>query len=268
MADDKVAIWGSGLKFGRKPANGELLIGNGQDLTLATLTAGAGASITSAAGSITIAATGTGVGTVTASAPLASSGGTSPNISLTGVVGVANGGTGQSSLTANNVILGNGTSAVQFVAPGASGNVLTSDGSAWQSSPPLGVRTYKLTDQSITSSIAWTDATSLSFPVSANVLYAIDGCVFLTCGAGGIQLGINGPTLTSLLIAITTLVPATAYDTTFYTSATAVSRVILFQGKLQCSAAGTAIIRFRQNTSNAAATTIEKGSWITYDEVA
>jgi hypothetical protein len=29
MADDKVAIWGSGLKFGRKPANGELLIGNG-----------------------------------------------------------------------------------------------------------------------------------------------------------------------------------------------------------------------------------------------
>jgi hypothetical protein len=29
MADDNVTIWGSGLKFGRKPANGELLIGNG-----------------------------------------------------------------------------------------------------------------------------------------------------------------------------------------------------------------------------------------------
>lgn len=136
MADDKVAIWGSGLKFGRKPANGELLIGNGQDMTMATLTAGAGASITNAAGAITISASGTGIGSVTASSPLASSGGSTPNISLTGVVGVANGGTGQSSLTANNVILGNGTSAVGLVAPGASGNVLTSDGTTWASASP------------------------------------------------------------------------------------------------------------------------------------
>jgi hypothetical protein len=45
----------------------------------------------------------------------------------------SSGGTGQSSLTANNVILGNGTSAVQFVAPGASGNVLTSNGTTWAS---------------------------------------------------------------------------------------------------------------------------------------
>jgi len=45
----------------------------------------------------------------------------------------SSGGTGQSSLTANNVILGNGTSAVQFVAPGTSGNVLTSNGTTWTS---------------------------------------------------------------------------------------------------------------------------------------
>jgi hypothetical protein len=43
------------------------------------------------------------------------------------------GGTGQSSLTANNVLLGNGTSAVQFVAPGTNGNVLTSNGTTWTS---------------------------------------------------------------------------------------------------------------------------------------
>jgi hypothetical protein len=43
------------------------------------------------------------------------------------------GGTGQASLTANNVILGNGTSAVQFVGPGSSGNVLTSNGTTWVS---------------------------------------------------------------------------------------------------------------------------------------
>jgi hypothetical protein len=45
----------------------------------------------------------------------------------------SSGGTGQSSLTANNVLLGNGTSAVQFVAPGSSGNLLTSNGTAWTS---------------------------------------------------------------------------------------------------------------------------------------
>lgn len=46
---------------------------------------------------------------------------------------VSSGGTGAYTLTANNVILGNGTSAVQFVAPGTAGNVLTSDGTTWAS---------------------------------------------------------------------------------------------------------------------------------------
>lgn len=51
------------------------------------------------------------------------------------VLNVAGGGTGQASLTANNVILGNGTSGVQFVAPGTSGNFLVSNGTTWVSSP-------------------------------------------------------------------------------------------------------------------------------------
>jgi hypothetical protein len=52
----------------------------------------------------------------------------------TGTLAVARGGTGAATLTANNVILGNGTSAVGFVAPGTSGNVLTSNGTTWTSS--------------------------------------------------------------------------------------------------------------------------------------
>ncbi len=51
-----------------------------------------------------------------------------------GILPVDNGGTGAATLTANNVLLGNGTGAVQAVAPGTSGYVLTSDGTTWVSS--------------------------------------------------------------------------------------------------------------------------------------
>jgi hypothetical protein len=53
-------------------------------------------------------------------------------------VGVAQGGTSLATLTANNVILGNGTSAPLFVAPGTSGNVLTSNGTTWTSAAAAG----------------------------------------------------------------------------------------------------------------------------------
>lgn len=48
---------------------------------------------------------------------------------------VANGGTGASTLTLNSVLLGNGTSTVQQIAPGNNGNVLTSNGTTWTSGP-------------------------------------------------------------------------------------------------------------------------------------
>ena len=58
------------------------------------------------------------------------------NVTLTNPLIVSSGGTGRASLTANNVVLGNGTTAVNFVAPGASGNVLTSNGTTWVSQTP------------------------------------------------------------------------------------------------------------------------------------
>jgi hypothetical protein len=51
-------------------------------------------------------------------------------------IAVSRGGTGATTLAANNVLLGNGTSALQVVAPGTSGNVLTSNGTTWVSSTP------------------------------------------------------------------------------------------------------------------------------------
>ena len=73
------------------------------------------------------------------------------NVSLTsGVTGtlpVANGGTGLATLTANNVLLGNGASAPLFVAPGSSGNVLTSNGSTWASTAPAGGSSVKISSR-------------------------------------------------------------------------------------------------------------------------
>lgn len=64
-------------------------------------------------------------------------------LNVTNAVTAANGGTGRATLTANNVLLGNGTSAINFVAPGASGNVLTSNGTTWVSQASTGVTTGK-----------------------------------------------------------------------------------------------------------------------------
>jgi hypothetical protein len=71
-----------------------------------------------------------------------------------GTLGVARGGTAASTLTAENVIIGNGTSAVKFVAPGTSGNVLTSNGTAWASQAIAAGGDYVMT--AYTSPATWT----------------------------------------------------------------------------------------------------------------
>jgi hypothetical protein len=108
-----VAYGGTGLST--TPANGQLLIGNGTNYTLSTLTAGAGISITNSAGGISIAVNGTGEVTsfsagTTGFTPSSATGGA---VTLAGTLNVANGGTGLNSLTANYIPYGNGTSAYQ-----------------------------------------------------------------------------------------------------------------------------------------------------------
>jgi hypothetical protein len=69
----------------------------------------------------------------------ATSGANSNITSLSGLttpLSVAQGGTGATTLTANYVLLGNGTSAPQMIAPSTSGNVLTSNGTTWSSTAP------------------------------------------------------------------------------------------------------------------------------------
>jgi hypothetical protein len=91
------------------------------------------------------------------------------------VVPVPTGGTGVATLTANNVILGNGTSPVQFVAPGTSGNVLTSNGTTWASSTP----------GSGTAAYARTAFTATAAQTTFSVTYVV----------GAIQVYVNGALL-------------------------------------------------------------------------
>lgn len=91
---------------------------------------------------------------------------------ITGItdLAVADGGTGSSSLAANAVLLGNGTSALQTVAPGSSGNILKSNGTTWTSAAPtavlglgLGGETWQ--NMSGSRSIGSTYTNSLSYPI-------------------------------------------------------------------------------------------------------
>jgi hypothetical protein len=90
----------------------------------------------------------TGTGTVTINPATSGTinnmaiGGTTPTtgafttVTASTAIAVASGGTGANTLAANNVILGNGTSAVQVVAPSTEGNVLTSVSGTWVSQAP------------------------------------------------------------------------------------------------------------------------------------
>lgn len=146
--------------------DGQLLIGNstGNTLTKATLTAGSGISITNGSGSITIAATGGGGGggsvtSVGLSAPALFTVSNSP-VTTTGTLTlsysgsalpVANGGTGLTS-------------------PGANGNVLTSNGTAWVSSAPSsgGVSSFSAGTTGLLPSTGTTGAVTLSGTLSVS----------------------------------------------------------------------------------------------------
>lgn len=128
--------------------------------------------------------------------------------SVTGTLGVSNGGTGASTLTLNNVILGNGTSAVQFVAPGTSGNVLTSNGTTWSSSPATTAAPALNGTQAAPQSVTAAGGISLSGLAYVNVAFVVSnsGSVTVTatpsitaCTAAGQVLHILGESASNII---------------------------------------------------------------------
>lgn len=86
------------------------------------------------------------------------------SLSLSSALGVSSGGTGVTSLTANNILIGNGTGSVQFVAPGANGNILTSNGTTWTSAaaPATGVTSFSAGSTGLTPNTGTTGAITLA----------------------------------------------------------------------------------------------------------
>jgi hypothetical protein len=133
-----------------------------------------------------------------AGSPITSSGTLAMTYSGTALP-VANGGTGATSLTANNVILGNGTSAVQVVAPGTNGNVLTSNGTTWASSAAA-TQVYPGAGIANSTGSAW-------------------GTSYTTSGSGTVVALNNTPTLTNPTVTNYVETPYSANSSTAITLA-------------------------------------------------
>jgi hypothetical protein len=112
--------------------------------------------------------------------------------SITGITDltVADGGTGVSTLTANAVLIGNGANAISSVSPGTSGNVLTSNGTAWTSAITLGVgigQTWQNVLGSRSLNTSYTNSTDK--PIMVSVFYTSLGTSNnLTAVVGGVTV--------------------------------------------------------------------------------
>ena len=284
MADDIVSLSGEGLKFGRSPANGELLVGNGSGFNLSALTAGSNVTITNSSGGITISATSSGgtVTSVTGTAPITSTGGATPNIALTTPVDVQYGGTGLATITANNLMVGNGTGSVSLIAPGSNGNVLTSNGTTWTSAastPVVWTTVKKTADQTVSSGTTYVDDNALFFSMLANTTYTIRGAYFMSYATGGLALHCNGPASPTRVLGQSTsfaIVAITAYSGATYspsnvlfglgTGSTSQTVVNFSIEVVNGVTAGTFVMRLGQSGSGGSVV-FQKGSFIEYTTI-
>lgn len=136
------------------------------------------------------------------SSPLANVNIVGGNISgLANPISVPSGGTGYNSLTANSLLVGNGNSAVQFVAPGTSGNILYSNGTAWTSTafiPQPGTAANVLTSNGT----AWVSQSGLSLPSqtgNAGTVLKTNGTNPLWATALNLSTAVNSTSGTSIL---------------------------------------------------------------------
>jgi len=162
-----LSVSNGGTGLATNPANGQLLIGNGSNYTLATLTGGTGVTITNGSGSISISLSGTGSVTSfqTSLSGLTPSTATNGVVTLAGTLGATSGGTGYSLYTTGDMLYANTTTTLSKLAIGTLGYVMTSNGSAptWTAVSSLGlVSTISFGTTGLTPSTATSGAVSVA----------------------------------------------------------------------------------------------------------
>lgn len=142
----------------------------------------------------TLGATGGG-GTVTAvtgSGNIASSGGSTPNITFTGTLPVANGGTNLTSFTANGVVYASSSSAL------ATGSALTFDGASLVGTGKFQSQVMRIKDASFSELYFSTADTggngALSYNQSLNLMaFYVNGSTQMTLTSTGLGIGTSSP---------------------------------------------------------------------------
>ena len=109
---------------------------------------------------------------------------------ITGItdLAVADGGTGASTLSANAVLLGNGTSALQTVAPSTLGNVLTSNGTTWTSAAPATPFSWVVSNVSSSSTIT---SGVTSYSITSNTIMVLGTAYSYMGSNSGASLGVR-----------------------------------------------------------------------------
>jgi len=136
----------------------------------------------------------------------------------------------------------------------------------------------KTGNQSVTASTTLVDDEHLQFPVAAGEIWVVD--VFLKVEfntAGQIKVAFNGPSsmnFVSLAASLTSegIVPSTGVTSVLDTAvplvcALATGGMIQMRCAFAASQAGTFAVRWAQNTSNAAATTVREGSYLVAQKI-
>jgi hypothetical protein len=125
---------------------------------------------------------------------------------------VADGGTGRSTLTANAVLTGNGTSGINSVSPGTTGNVLKSNGTAWTSAAlsisglGLNGETWRTTSNDFNTSYT----NSYGYPIMVAITSTSSSGSSMSAVVAGVTIQTNGVHAATELNTLTFIVPTGA----------------------------------------------------------
>jgi hypothetical protein len=128
---------------------------------------------------------------------------------------VADGGTGRSTLAANAVLVGNGTSGINSVAPSTSGNILVSNGTAWTSNTiqssgiklGLGITGEVWTDLTSSRALNTVYTNSNTYPIMIVVIMSNSGNTSGTLSVNGLRVGVWQAVNSNGVLSLPTIVP-------------------------------------------------------------